>query len=193
MSIRFSCENCQKPVKAPDEAAGKKVRCPECQAVVRAPGSKTSKSRNTAPGDSDEEPPLERLPPAPKRLSRANHAKSGNAHRPRPPLAQRFKDIPGLFRENPVLWTRLGAIAGPVAIAAFFVHILLPAMSPAYDEPRLGRRYPLFEILGTLEHFYGWKAIAAWHVCFALVWLGIFGYLLIQLLNVPEGPDAPSD
>jgi uncharacterized protein YbaR (Trm112 family) len=31
--LNFACPSCQKKIKAPDDAAGKKVKCPACQAV----------------------------------------------------------------------------------------------------------------------------------------------------------------
>lgn len=53
MPITFPCEKCSKPLRVPDDAAGKKSRCPACGEVSTAPA--------------DEEPVLEvvETPPAP--------------------------------------------------------------------------------------------------------------------------------
>lgn len=37
MSIEFACTACGRRIKAPEELAGKKARCPQCQAVVEVP------------------------------------------------------------------------------------------------------------------------------------------------------------
>lgn len=37
MAIEFSCGQCGKQLRTPDEAAGKSARCPECGAVTRIP------------------------------------------------------------------------------------------------------------------------------------------------------------
>ena len=37
MSIKVTCRQCQKILKAPDKLAGKRVRCPSCQEIVQVP------------------------------------------------------------------------------------------------------------------------------------------------------------
>ncbi len=37
MPIEFHCEHCRQVIRAPDEAAGKKGRCPKCQGTVYIP------------------------------------------------------------------------------------------------------------------------------------------------------------
>lgn len=37
MPISFQCSHCGRTLRAPDDAAGKKVRCPKCQEVTRIP------------------------------------------------------------------------------------------------------------------------------------------------------------
>lgn len=37
MPIEFHCEHCRQVIRAPDEAAGKKGRCPKCQQTVYIP------------------------------------------------------------------------------------------------------------------------------------------------------------
>jgi DNA-directed RNA polymerase subunit RPC12/RpoP len=37
MSISIACTQCGTTIKAPDEAAGKKGRCPKCKAVILIP------------------------------------------------------------------------------------------------------------------------------------------------------------
>ncbi len=46
MSILFSC-NCGKAMKAKEEYAGRKVKCPQCASVVRIPQADVSQSRPT--------------------------------------------------------------------------------------------------------------------------------------------------
>lgn len=51
MAISFKCDQCGKKLKAPDELAGRKIKCPGCQAVVRI----------TAPEELPEESPSKLL------------------------------------------------------------------------------------------------------------------------------------
>lgn len=37
MAIEFSCSKCGKQLRAPDDAAGRKCRCPDCGTVARVP------------------------------------------------------------------------------------------------------------------------------------------------------------
>jgi DNA-directed RNA polymerase subunit RPC12/RpoP len=37
--IRFACQNCGQRIKAPEEYAGKRVRCPKCKSPVTIPGT----------------------------------------------------------------------------------------------------------------------------------------------------------
>ncbi|WP_254506546.1 ExbD/TolR family protein [Anatilimnocola floriformis] len=39
MSISFACPQCQNPIKAADEHAGRKVRCPKCSAGILVPAA----------------------------------------------------------------------------------------------------------------------------------------------------------
>jgi hypothetical protein len=39
MPIKFHCEHCGKSISAPDDAGGKKGRCPSCKAVVYVPAA----------------------------------------------------------------------------------------------------------------------------------------------------------
>lgn len=42
MPLRVSCPGCQAPMKVPDEARGRKVRCPKCQVVFSVPAAEPS-------------------------------------------------------------------------------------------------------------------------------------------------------
>src|SRR5687768_14068972 len=42
MPIQISCTGCQSKLKAPDTAAGKKIKCPKCQTVVPVPAGAAS-------------------------------------------------------------------------------------------------------------------------------------------------------
>lgn len=39
MPIQVTCTNCQKVIKAPDNLAGKRVKCPQCSTVLAIPGT----------------------------------------------------------------------------------------------------------------------------------------------------------
>lgn len=42
MPIRFSCPECDHKINAPDEVAGRKVKCPRCKAVLAStPGARS--------------------------------------------------------------------------------------------------------------------------------------------------------
>jgi DNA-directed RNA polymerase subunit RPC12/RpoP len=43
--IRFSCPTCQKPIKAPDDAQGRKVPCPQCGQRLLIPPSEQSRHK----------------------------------------------------------------------------------------------------------------------------------------------------
>ncbi len=38
MSIQARCPSCRRPVKVPDIAAGRNVRCPKCYSSIPIPG-----------------------------------------------------------------------------------------------------------------------------------------------------------
>src|SRR5689334_19633368 len=45
MAISVNCPSCGACLKAPDNASGKKTKCPECNAPVRIPGGPSSHPR----------------------------------------------------------------------------------------------------------------------------------------------------
>ena len=56
MSISFNCEKCGKKIVAPDEAGGRRGRCPYCQASNYIPSPiKDDEIYDLAPEDADEE------------------------------------------------------------------------------------------------------------------------------------------
>lgn len=50
MPIQVTCTNCQKVIKAPDNLAGKRVKCPQCSTVLSIPG-------NASAGTAAQRPP----------------------------------------------------------------------------------------------------------------------------------------
>src|SRR5262249_58294093 len=50
MPIQFECSACGKKIKAPDENAGKKARCPYCKSVIFVPEGVYDAEEGTAPG-----------------------------------------------------------------------------------------------------------------------------------------------
>ena len=62
MAIEFHCEHCGKLVKAPDEAGGKKGKCPGCQQTVYIPTPREQiEPLEIAPIDANEEQERQRL------------------------------------------------------------------------------------------------------------------------------------
>jgi len=60
MTITFNCEHCQKEVKAPDEAAGKRGKCPFCGQSMEVPNPQPQPAEDEdiipmAPLDEEEE------------------------------------------------------------------------------------------------------------------------------------------
>ena len=95
MSILVTCAQCQKILKAPDNAAGKKARCPHCETVmVVAPpvAANTETQVKPAPPVNATQPAKTPPPPIPtvaKQRRRANSTKSAANHSSRnnpPPL-----------------------------------------------------------------------------------------------------------
>jgi LSD1 subclass zinc finger protein len=68
MPISITCSTCNKKLKVPDAAAGKKVRCPACKAVVMVP---VPEEELVAPDDDlvepDEDTAISEAPPPPKK------------------------------------------------------------------------------------------------------------------------------
>jgi len=44
MAIPIECKSCGKKARVPDNAAGKKIRCPKCNSVIQVPDSGKKKS-----------------------------------------------------------------------------------------------------------------------------------------------------
>jgi hypothetical protein len=66
MPITLNCAECDKPLKVPDEWAGKRGRCPKCSAIIQIPGTVRPMPR----ADEDEDEPRSSRP-APQALRRA--------------------------------------------------------------------------------------------------------------------------
>lgn len=64
MSITVACPSCRKALKAPDNAAGRKVKCPKCGTVLIIPAPQ----QIAAPFE-DLSPPAPTMPPSPARRS----------------------------------------------------------------------------------------------------------------------------
>jgi len=55
MPIELTCSNCNKRLRVPDKAAGRRVRCPNCEHVVSVPADEGGSSPNAAqPADDNE-------------------------------------------------------------------------------------------------------------------------------------------
>ena len=66
MPITVSCSECGTNLKAPDNAAGRKVKCPKCSAVIAVPADAVEDNISSAPPSrtSPAAPPLPaRRPP----------------------------------------------------------------------------------------------------------------------------------
>jgi len=55
MSIPFECPNCQRALRLPDDAAGKRIRCPKCQEISRVPDEAVEAEPVAIPGILEEE------------------------------------------------------------------------------------------------------------------------------------------
>ncbi len=70
MAIRFSCSGCGKTLSVPDDAAGKKARCPDCSTVVDVPeqtGGEETEEYTLSPPEMDA--PVSSLPRMPSQES----------------------------------------------------------------------------------------------------------------------------
>lgn len=93
MAIEFDCPNCRTRIRTPDEAAGKKARCPNCEQISPVPYSSPLPSLNPF-GDAGSSPPQADhsapwLPPAdafapqgPQHFSGPHQAPYPNPHAP---------------------------------------------------------------------------------------------------------------
>ena len=71
MPIRFECSECGKSLRAPEEKAGRKIRCPACEAVTFIP-------------EADSEPEYEEADEEPTVTRRTKSARSAKSARPSP-------------------------------------------------------------------------------------------------------------
>jgi len=46
MPIEIKCSSCEKRLRVPDNAAGKRVRCPQCKSVISVPGPDGSSAKS---------------------------------------------------------------------------------------------------------------------------------------------------
>lgn len=56
MSIKVSCDSCGKDLKVRDEAAGKRVKCPDCGSVIRVPQAEAPEDAVDAESADDDDP-----------------------------------------------------------------------------------------------------------------------------------------
>ncbi|HZT83753.1 MAG TPA: hypothetical protein VFA26_26215 [Gemmataceae bacterium] len=117
MPITTACPNCQATVKAPDDMAGKKARCPKCQGVFVMPGSAPISSRPVPPprprptDDLDEVPPDE-LPRRPSRRRERDDLDDRDDDLPRRPAPPPESD-----RSGTALGLGIGSLAtGVIAL-----------------------------------------------------------------------------
>jgi hypothetical protein len=79
MSINFNCEKCGKRIVAPDEAGGRRGRCPYCQASNYIPSPiKDDEIYDLAPEDDEAEAKRQRELEEVRRQSRALLSEMGN-------------------------------------------------------------------------------------------------------------------
>ena len=65
MPIEVKCPSCSATLPAPDEFAGKKIRCADCQGIVEVPAAKLASNTEEPPqtyGFADERPKTKRRP-----------------------------------------------------------------------------------------------------------------------------------
>lgn len=57
MPISFACPECDHAIKAPDELAGRRVKCPSCKAAVSVPARAAAKRATPPPAEDEESRP----------------------------------------------------------------------------------------------------------------------------------------
>ena len=90
MPITFKCPACEKPVRAPDNLEGRKVKCPQCGQVVTVPAAKTEGKPEATSGAGPRRPERSEPPgdvedrPRPKRRDDESEGMSASKREGRP-------------------------------------------------------------------------------------------------------------
>ena len=97
MTVSFECDSCQKVIKAPDQYAGRKAKCPACAAIVKVPAASAAtalpRTSTTAPSS------IRRAPkPPPEPNEQTNDASEAIAA---PPPPRKKTVVPGNPRPSP--------------------------------------------------------------------------------------------
>ncbi len=93
MSITFNCEKCGKKIVAPDEAGGRRGRCPYCQASNYIPSPiKDDEIYDLAPEDADEEARRQKELDEIRRQSHALISELGNPELAAGPQGMEMRD-----------------------------------------------------------------------------------------------------
>lgn len=117
------CDNCDRLIQAPDDAAGKKVKCPHCGDINLFPGGEPARAAD----------PVEKVGTKP--------AKGGEPER------SVLKVRPTMFRARPVTFLGLGT--GLLASAAGGVYLLTSTKSEALGWACLGLAGVLVGVFGV--------------------------------------------
>ncbi len=72
MPIEFRCDDCSKLVRAPDNAAGKRAKCPQCGKLLVIPAASSASLGEGHPTPPPEEPPALPEPPTMPPVPRAS-------------------------------------------------------------------------------------------------------------------------
>jgi hypothetical protein len=177
MAIDLKCDGCQSTLRAQDELAGRKVRCPRCRTVLlvhaqeavmaTADVEKTARGQiQTAEPDARRNDAIRGEPAAPAEQGPS----TGQADTAAQP-GRKYKPCPKCGGEGAkrVKWTAWGSFYGP----ALFTHVRCPDCACCYNG-RTGRSNLLAAIVFVAAPLVGIAAIIA----------GII-YMLIQRGRLP--------
>lgn len=190
MSIDIHCSTCGAKGRAPDSAAGRKVRCPECGQPVAVPGERPQKkSRPSAELDADLE--VEAPPRLPRRRVPSKPVRATK------PLWKRFFQSPRFDPYQPELLPSGSKLLILSLTTALLLHWLIPVTNPRADEwedfRRKNRRSSFWHIYSDAEHWYGAKGVAVYHGVSFLLW-GYLGCVSInRILHERDEQDERDD
>lgn len=114
MSIRFRCAGCQYLLQVPDDAAGKRARCPQCQAVALVPAESENETATAhdpsaaanepATAPADDEYRLAPGPPPPKPAASENPYQAPSYDYSAPYSTYQVEAAQGPFRPTTVFY-----------------------------------------------------------------------------------------
>jgi Protein of unknown function (DUF1559) len=128
MAINVTCSSCSATLRAPDTAAGKRIKCPKCSAVTAVPNQ-------SAPPQSDQDTMSSGVALAKSTVRTQRQRESESPPTPRQeekrPRSRKRRQVAAAKNNRLMLWFAMGGLGlGVVSVVLVFVFVLFRSQQP---------------------------------------------------------------